>query len=255
VSLRRSPDEATQPDVTLGDTVEVMAIAEFKDLCIDTTGGDTLARFWASALGLDFEADERGDRVVGTLTGPTPQHTVWMNLVPEHKTAKHRVHLDVHTDSVDTLVGLGATVAEERDGWTVMTDPEDGELCAFVRDRLPGYRLYEVVVDCERPAPVARWWSDVLGAPLHSHPEHDWWWLEPVPGAPFDCMVFVPVPEPKTVKNRIHWDVVCPDVQVLLDHGAQMLRPEGGDISWHVLGDPEGNEFCAFTAEPGGPPP
>jgi len=232
-----------------------MAIAEFKDLCIDTAGGEKLARFWASALGLWFEPDERGDRVAGRLTGPTSQHTVWMNAVPEDKTVKHRVHLDVHTDSVDTLVGLGATVAEELEGWTVMTDPEGGELCAFVRDTLPDYRLYEVVVDCASPGPVARWWADVLGAPLHSHPEHDEWWLEPVPGAPFDCMVFGSVPEPKTVKNRIHWDVVCSNVQSLLDHGAQMLRPEGDDLGWHVLADPEGNEFCAFTAEPGGPPP
>jgi hypothetical protein len=255
VSLYRSPDEATQPRAAPGDTVDVMAIAAFKALCIDTTGGDTLARFWASALGLDFQAGERADRVAGTLTGPTPQHTVWVNVVPEDKTVKHRVHLDVHTDGVDSLVALGAAVAEGGEGWTVMTDPEGGELCAFVRDRLPDYRLYEVVVDCERPAAVARWWSHLLDAPLHSNPGRDWWWVEPVPGAPFESMVFVPVPEPKTVKNRIHWDVVCPNVQALLDQGAQMLRPEGGDIGWHVLADPEGNEFCAFTAEPGGPPP
>jgi catechol 2,3-dioxygenase-like lactoylglutathione lyase family enzyme len=232
-----------------------MATAAFKDLCIDTTGGETLARFWASALGLTFESDERGDRVAGRLTGPTPQHTVWMNVVPEDKTVKQRVHLDVHTDSVDTLVRLGATVAAEHEGWTVMTDPEGGELCAFERETRPDYRLYEIVVDCDKPAPVARWWSDVFGAPLHSHPEHDWWWLEPVPGAPFDCMVFVPVPEPKAVKNRVHWDVVVPDLQALLDQGAQVLRPAGGDIAWHVLADPEGNEFCAFTETAGEPSP
>ena len=63
--------------------------------------------------------------------------------VPEPKTVKHRVHLDVHTDSVDTLLALGATVApgyDNDDRWTVLLDPEGGELCAFVRDEVPAYR-------------------------------------------------------------------------------------------------------------------
>jgi hypothetical protein len=87
----------------------------------------------------------------------------------------------------------------------------------------------------------------VLDAPAHRHEHYDAWWLEPVPGAPFECLVFVAVPEPKTVKNRIHWDVDADAVQPLLDHGASLLRPPGGDIGWHVLADPEGNEFCVFV--------
>ena len=231
-----------------------MAIAEFKDLCIDTTGGTALAEFWAAALGLDFEPDDTRDKVAGSLTGPAPQHGIWMNVVPEPKTVKQRVHLDVHTDSVDTLVRLGASVLEKVEGWTVMADPEGGELCAFERATVPGYRLYEVVVDCADPTAVAQWWSEVLDAPLHRDKDHGWAWLEPVPGAPFECMVFDAVPEPKTVKNRIHWDVTVADMQPLLDHGAVVVRPRGDDIAWHVLADPEGNEFCLFeqaTGQPG----
>ena len=59
-------------------------------------------------------------------------------------------------------------------------------------------------------------------------------------------LVFGDVPEPKTVKNRIHWDVETDDVQRLLDRGATLLRGPDDDIGWHVLADPEGNEFCAF---------
>ena len=58
--------------------------------------------------------------------------------------------------------------------------------------------------------------------------------------------MFAPVPEPKTVKNRIHWDVETTDVQALLDRGATVLRGPDDDIDWHVLADPEGNEFCAM---------
>jgi len=54
------------------------------------------------------------------------------------------------------------------------------------------------------------------------------------------------VPEPKTVKNRIHWDVTAPALQPVLDAGAKLLRPKDGEIGWHVCADPEGNEFCMF---------
>ncbi|MDQ4006883.1 MAG: hypothetical protein M3211_02150 [Actinomycetota bacterium] len=225
-----------------------MAIARFKDLCVDTTCGEELGRFWAAALGLAFEPEqERSGRVAGTLTGPTPQHRVWMNVVPEARSVKQRVHLDVHTDSVQTLVDLGATVVDVRPGWTVLADPEGGELCAFVREQVPDHRLYEVSIDCADPAAVASFWGDVFGTPAQHDADHGWWSVESVPGAPFESMVFDAVPEPKTVKNRIHWDVDADDLQPLLDRGATVVRARGGDIRWTVLADPEGNEFCAFT--------
>jgi Glyoxalase-like domain len=224
-----------------------MAMARFKDLCIGTGGGAALGRFWAEALGLSFEPDEAGDRVVGRLTGPTPQHTVWINVLAEPRTVKQRVHLDVHTDTVETLTGLGASALETFEHWTVLADPEGGEVCAFVRETPPDYRLYEVVVDASRPEAVCGWWSQVFGAEMQRDAEHDFCWIEPVPHAPFESLVFNPVPEPKTVPNRIHWDVSVTDVQPLVEHGAAVLRRPGGDIDWFVLADPEGNEFCAFV--------
>lgn len=71
--------------------------------------------------------------------------------------------------------------------------------------------------------------------------------VEGVPGKPVLTMDFVPVPEPKTGKNRIHWDVTVPDMTPLVAAAARVLREPGGGIGWHVLADPEGNEFCAFT--------
>ena len=65
---------------------------------------------------------------------------------------------------------------------------------------------------------------------------------------PILTMDFVPVPEPKTVKNRIHWDVTVPGVAPLVEAGATVLREPGGGIGWHVLADPEGNEFCILSS-------
>jgi len=59
-----------------------------------------------------------------------------------------------------------------------------------------------------------------------------------------DC---VPLLGPRTVTNRIHRDVTVPGTTPLVAAGAGVLRAPGSGIGWHVLADPEGNEFCAFT--------
>ena len=222
-----------------------MAIARFKDLCLDAGDPAQLGAFWAPVLGRTWEASD-GD---GLLTGPTPQHTIWVNRVPEAKTAKHRVHLDIYARDLAGLQALGATIVEPQHGartWTVMADPEGGEFCAFLRPELPAERLHGLVVDSADPQAQARWWANVYGTVVTDN--DGWYTLEQVPGMPVSTMDFVPVPEPKAVKNRIHWDVTVPSVAPLAGAGATILREPDGDISWHVLADPEGNEFCAFTS-------
>ncbi len=115
--------------------------------------------------------------------------------------------------------------------------------------RMPS-KWYTVVVDCADPARVAEFWADVLGyqviytAPdevVIAKDEHTY------PG-----LVFVPVPESKTVKNRLHIDLNPDDQQAeverLLALGARRVDIGQGDVSWVVLADPEGNEFCVLRA-------
>ncbi|MDQ4055294.1 MAG: hypothetical protein M3237_21730, partial [Actinomycetota bacterium] len=134
-----------------------------------------------------------------------------------------------------------------------LRDPEGGELCVFEpkdkQSAVPAYRLYELVVDSAEPREIATWWADVLGGTVGGDTENGWAWIEPLPGAPFEGMVFVPVSEPKAVKNRIHWDVDTTSVDALVAHGASVLRAPDEEISWTVLADPEGNEFCAFVGD------
>jgi hypothetical protein len=227
-----------------------MALARFKDLCIDAGDTARLGEFWARALGLSWESQDDGD---GLLRGPTPQHTIWVNRVAEPKTVKQRVHLDIYAKALADLEALGSSVVEpEGDDrrWTVMADPEGGEYCAFLRDELPADLLHGLVVDSADPAAQAEWWARVYGAAV-VHQASRYSTVEKVPGMPILTMDFVPVPEPKTVKNRIHWDVMVTDLQPVIDAGATVLRPRDEEIGWHVLADPEGNEFCAFIETPG----
>jgi catechol 2,3-dioxygenase-like lactoylglutathione lyase family enzyme len=222
-----------------------MALASFQDLCIDAVDPDVLGSFWAAVLGL--EVTRREDGLV-RLLGPTPHHTVWVNGVPEPVTVKQRVHLDVHAASVDDVLGLGATRLDlDSFAWKVLRDPEGGELCVFERETVPDDRLYELGVDAREPERIATWWADVLGARVEH--EEGWSSVVGILGAPFDAMVFAGVPEPKTVKNRIHWDVTVADVSLLVGDGARVLRPQDDEIGWTVMADPEGNEFCAFVEE------
>jgi hypothetical protein len=204
-----------------------------------------MTKFWARALGL--EAEERGDDEV-LLRGPTRRHDVWIERVPEPITVKQRVHLDVHAHSIDEVLGLGASAVDlESFRWQVVRDPEGGELCVFERAEVPPYRLYEIVVDCVEAEPIATWWAEVLGGRADHHSGVPWWWVEDVPDAPFEAFVFVPVPERKQVKNRIHWDVTVPDIAPLVAAGATVLQEAGGERPWAVLADPDGNEFCAHV--------
>ena len=225
-----------------------MAIARFKDLCLDAGDPGVLGAFWAAALDLELHTQESGDTY---LTGPTEEHTIWVNRVPEPKTVKHRVHLDLNVGSVDELTALGATVLDaESFRWTLMADPEGGEFCAFVREGAISQRLYEIGIDtadsAEAAHRIAAWWAEVLGARLVDD-DSGYSYVDRVPGAPYDSLDFAPVPEPKTVKNRIHLDVTTADVDDLVAAGATILRAKDDEIGWTVMADPDGNEFCAFT--------
>jgi catechol 2,3-dioxygenase-like lactoylglutathione lyase family enzyme len=226
-----------------------MALATYKDLCIDASDARRLGAFWATALGRRFEENGPNDVV---LRGGTPARTVWIDRVPEPKTVKNRVHIDVHTGDISVLVAAGATVLNDTDfQWVVLADPEGQEFCAFVRNEPPEDLLYEIAVDCADPAATAAWWGDVFGVTPTSQDKGEWFSLERLPGAPFDSLTFVAVPEPKTAKNRVHWDV-SGSTAALLDAGARLLRPATEnpepDRTWDVLADPEGNEFCVFPA-------
>ena len=128
-------------------------------------------------------------------------------------------------------------------------------------------RWYSVVIDCHDVAAQSRWWAGVLDwqiifdaddevviVPRHVTEE----WLRSTPWEQVGpSLVFVPVPEGKTVKNRLHIDL-APQldddqnamVESLIARGA--TRADVGqavrEVTWVVLADPEGNEFCVLSS-------
>jgi len=113
--------------------------------------------------------------------------------------------------------------------------------------------IRHVTIDCADAYALATFWSKALDQPLHE---------EDQPGDPEALIeaagvLFVTVPETKTVKNRVHFDLQPQDrtrdeeVERLLALGATVVddqrKPDG--TGWVVMADPEGNEFCVERSQ------
>lgn len=228
-----------------------MPLATYKDLCIDAADPVRLGAFWGAVLGWELEEHDDGDADLRDATGHVH---IWLNRVPEPKTVKNRLHLDVRAASVDDVLALGATLAADQPGhgrWTVLHDPDGQELCVFVRsDPSDLARPFEELAFDTGPTPadahrIATWWADLLGATVQGC--DGFTEVRDVPGAPFPSMAFAPVPERRTAKNRVHVDLLSDDVGAIVACGATVLSvPANDELGWHVLADPDGNPFCVF---------
>src|SRR5438445_4323659 len=113
-------------------------------------------------------------------------------------------------------------------------------------------RLVHLVVDADEPGRLARFWASALGWEVASEEPDEVDVCPPgfsYPDPSALPLVFVPVPDPKVVKNRIHLDVApyqdedhAAAVLALTEAGAARLDIGQGDVPWTVLTDPEGSE-------------
>jgi len=128
-------------------------------------------------------------------------------------------------------------------------------------------RWYSVVVDSHDIASQARWWAETLDFQIIYEDEHE---VAVIPrhlsGDPIadgkewmhqpQGLVFVPVEEGKAVKNRLHIDLAPhtsqdrdAEIEKLLARGATRVDVgQSEDVTWTVLADPEGNEFCVLSS-------
>ncbi len=236
-------------------------------IVVDAADPGRLARFWAAALRWEI-AEEEPDEVVVSPPGYTYPDPVALPLVfvpvPAPKTVKNRVHLDLATESaehqaaeVTRLRGLGAEPADIGQSdvpWVVLADPEGNEFC--VLDPRPVYRdtgpMAAVVVDCANPTSLASFWE--LAAGFTRTGSDDGWEQLRSPDGTGPFLELLRVPDAKTVKNRVHLDVApqededqAAEVRRLEQAGAVPVDIGQGSVTWTVLADPEGGEFCVLT--------
>ena len=113
-------------------------------------------------------------------------------------------------------------------------------------------RIAVLAVDAVNPKVVADFWCEVLGWRIVEE-SHEGISIAPADGA-WPTIDVLPVPERKAVKNRLHLDLradgVSTDVELerLLTLGARRVDVgQPPDVTWVVLADPEGNEFCLLS--------
>jgi predicted enzyme related to lactoylglutathione lyase len=236
-------------------------------LVIDANDPSRLAKFWAAALGWEVALEEPDEVVVcpAGFSYPDPAALPLVFVpVPEPKTGKNRVHLDLPSTSeaqqaaeVERLHELGATPADIGQGrvrWVVLADPEGNEFC--VLDPRPQYQgtgpVAAIVIDCADPESMARFWSGAAGWLVHSESQDIASLRSPLGAGPY--LELLRIPGAKTAKNRIHLDVAPPqgedhraEARLMTELGAVPIDIGQGDVSWVVLADPEGNEFCVLT--------
>jgi predicted enzyme related to lactoylglutathione lyase len=237
------------------------------ELGVDSADPSAQARFWAAALGWEV-ADDGPDEASVEPAGfdypsPTALPLVFAP-VPEPKTVKNRVHLDLasasagdQAEQVRRLKDRGAAAVDIGQGdvpWVVLADPEGNEFCVLepreiYRDTGP---VAAVLVDSADPVAQARFWTEATGWPvIESGPDFASL-RSPAGTGPF--LEFLRVPEAKTVKDRMHLDIRphpgedhLAEAQRLQELGARPADVGQGDVPWVVLADPEGNEFCVLT--------
>jgi catechol 2,3-dioxygenase-like lactoylglutathione lyase family enzyme len=104
-----------------------------------------------------------------------------------------------------------------------------------------------LAIDCRDPRALAAWWQRLLGGSVEVDTDGDatLHTLHTPGGLAID---FVRVPEPKTVKNRLHLDLRSTDLAEATAQALALGATRADDIydgdEWQVLRDPEGNEFC-----------
>jgi predicted enzyme related to lactoylglutathione lyase len=221
-----------------------------------------LARFWSGLLGWEM-ADDPYD---GIALLPSDDTGFRFRFLPtqQSKHGRDRMHFHLTSTSLEDqqhtvakALELGAQHIDvgqlPEEGHVVLADPEGIEFCVIE----PGNKFladcgFFAELACDGTQKVGYFWSAALGWPLvwdqnqetsirspHGGPKTSW-------GGP-------PV-TPKIGKNRLHFDLAPPvegdqqaEIDRLVSLGATRVDIGDGDVSWVVLADPDGNEFCVLA--------
>jgi predicted enzyme related to lactoylglutathione lyase len=231
-------------------------------LCVDASDPLRLARFWAGLLNWQM-ADDPKD---GVALLPSDDTGFLMRFQPtlRAKAGQNQMHFHLTSASVEDqqqtvskCLRLGARHIDigqrPEEGHVVLADPEGNEFCVIE----PGNKFlagcgFFAEVSCDGSQEVGYFWSEALGWPLVWDQDQETAIRSPR-GGPKISWGGPPL-MPKTGKNRMHFDLAPPvdgDQQAEADRlaslGAARIDIGLGEVSWVVMADPDGHEFCVLT--------
>lgn len=222
-----------------------MPLARFHHLTFEVLDLEQAGDFWATAL--DYTREPGTDPRRLQLRGNGPHAQVELVQVDSARIGPRRVHLDIHAPSIDELLAAGAHVLdEEARPWVVLHCPEHRELGVLLTDQPHTERPYQLVMDSPEPEAAAAWWGRVLATTVRPVAEDpDVAFIEPVPHAPFESIVFARESQPKTEPNSSWMTLTSYDSAPLVLAGATLLERRAGGTT--RMADPDGNEFDVIT--------
>ncbi|WP_327028182.1 VOC family protein [Micromonospora sp. NBC_01740] len=221
-----------------------------------------LARFWSGVLGWDV-ADDPHDGVA-LLPGDDIGFRIRFLPTGRPKVGPNPMHFDLTSTSLEDqrqtvarALELGAEHIDvgqrPEEGHIVLADPDGNEFCVIA----PGNNFladcgFVGALACDGSQEVGYFWSEALGWPLVWDQDQETAIRSPL-GGPKITWGGPPL-NPKTGKQRLHFDLAPPadgdqqtEVDRLLSLGATRIDIGQGEVSWVVMADPDGNEFCVLT--------
>jgi predicted enzyme related to lactoylglutathione lyase len=231
-------------------------------LCFDANDVPRLARFWSGVLGWEMAEDPQDG--IALLPNDDTGFRLRFVHTDEPKSRLNQMHFDLTSASVEEqrqtvarALALGGRHFDVGQGpeeeHVVLADPEDNEFCVIE----PGNSF---LAECgfigalasDGSQEVGYFWSEALGWPLVWDQDQETAIRSPY-GGPKITWGGPPV-TPKTGKNRLHFDIAPPadgdqgaELDRLVSLGATPIDIGQGDVTWVVLADPDGNEFCLLT--------
>ena len=234
---------------------------------IDSPDPADLADWWADALDWPVvHADGES-----TVAPPADAAGIELTFGPgtDERVEKNRIHLDLaSTDAgaqqalVSRLLGAGASRVDVGQGdvpWVVLADPDGNEFCVLEprAEYEAAGAVAAVVVEAADPIALARFWVSAAGWRLCAQDSLTASLCRPDGLGP--RLEFIGADRPRLGKNRVHLDVAPgagddQAVEVARLHALDARpvdigqAPTGEDgVTWVVLADPEGNEFCVLS--------
>ncbi|MFG3578005.1 VOC family protein [Micromonospora chersina] len=230
-------------------------------ISFDATRPRRLAEFWSGVLGREVADDPLG----GVALLPDDDAGFRIRFLPtaSEKVGQNRAHFDLTSTSpedqrqtVARALELGARHIDVGQGpdadHVVLADPDGNEFCVIEpgNNFLAGCGFIGALA-CDGTQKVGYFWSEALAWPLVWDQDQETAIQSPLGGSKITWGG--PPLMPRTGKQRLHFDLVPPaggdqqaEVDRLLTLGATRIDIGQGDVSWTVLADPDGNEFCVL---------